>query len=55
VRIRQAGQKRRAHFPDEPQIQRGAPMISEENLWASMNLREKQELLHSVFDFMRRP
>ena len=29
-------------------------MMSEENLRASMNLREKQELLSSVFDFMRR-
>ena len=27
----------------------------EENLRASMNLREKQELLSSVFEFMRRP
>jgi hypothetical protein len=27
----------------------------EENLLASMNLREKQELLDSVFDFMRKP
>jgi hypothetical protein len=30
-------------------------MMSEENLRASMNLWEKQERLHSVFDFMRRP
>ena len=30
-------------------------MMSEENLRASMNLREKQERLDSVFDFMRRP
>jgi hypothetical protein len=29
--------------------------MSEENLRASMNLREKQELLDSVFDFMRGP
>jgi len=27
----------------------------EENLLASMNLREKQDLLDSVFDFMRKP
>jgi len=29
--------------------------MSEENLRASMNLREKQELLDSVFEFMRGP
>ena len=29
--------------------------MSEENLRASMNLREKQALLDSVFDFMRGP
>jgi hypothetical protein len=39
---------------DFPQIQRGPPMMSEENLLTSMNLREKQERLDSVFDFMRR-
>jgi hypothetical protein len=27
----------------------------EVNLLASLNLREKQELLDSVFDFMRKP
>jgi hypothetical protein len=30
-------------------------MMSEENLRASMNLWEKLQRLHSVFDFMRRP
>jgi hypothetical protein len=30
-------------------------MMSEENLLASMHLREKQELLDSVFDCMRKP
>ena len=30
-------------------------MMSEENLLASMNLREKHERLDSVFDGMRRP
>ena len=37
--------KLRTHFPDEPQIQGGPPMMSEDNLLASMNLRETQELL----------
>jgi hypothetical protein len=30
-------------------------MMEEENLLASMNLREKQERLDSVFDFRRKP
>ena len=30
-------------------------MMEEENLLASMNLREKHERLDSVFDGMRRP
>jgi len=30
-------------------------MMEEKNLLASMNLREKQERLDSVFDFMRKP
>jgi hypothetical protein len=53
-RIRQAAQKRRFYFPDEPQIQSAPPMMSEENPRAAMNLRGKQELLDLVFDFMRR-
>jgi hypothetical protein len=45
----------RQQADDLPQIQRGPRIMYEVNLLASMNLREKQELLDSVFDFMRKP